>query len=249
MRGCRIIIIGITDKEDVLHIPSVALIQGWLLTTVPLDTGSFGIVEKMHGKRLGENVLSLQNPPPGWLESYGNRCSPWPELAWDFCDLSLYSLKPGPSFCQNFPSIQSWMFAFPPDKWLFFARARDNHWCLRREPLLPPASWACGTSGPFQLQQYLLRPSGHLCQRPFVTGLEKNNKAALPSSPLRDMKTRVGTHRLFVPSGTQCQLPSLAGRAKWQNTMKCSIGVCWVSQDRGCILFKESNIVPPAKVR
>lgn len=113
MQGCRIIIIGITDKEDVLHMPSVALIQGWLLTTVPLDTGSFGIVEKMHGKRLGENVLSLQNPPPGWLESYGNRCSPWPELAWDFCDLSLYSLKPGPSFCQNFPSIQSWMFAFP----------------------------------------------------------------------------------------------------------------------------------------
>ena len=80
------------------------------------------------------------------------------------------------------------------------------------------------------------------CQRPFVTGLEKNNKAALPSSPLRNVKTEVGTHRLFVTPGTRCQLPSVAGRAKCQNTMKCSIGLYWASQDRGYILLKKVTL-------
>lgn len=127
-----------------------------------------------------------------------------------------------------------------PEKWPFSACAWGQSLAaFRQTPLLPSIPKACGTSSRNQLvlAQTLWAPvKDHLWQ------LEKNNKAALPSNPLRNVKTRVGTHRLFVTSGTQCQLPSLAGRAKWQNTMKCSMGLHRASQDRGYILLKKVTV-------
>lgn len=162
-------------------------------------------------------------------------------LSRGFCDLSLYSPKPC-SPCQNFPSIPIMLVLW---KVTFSARTRGpSLGAFRHSGFLLPCPHPRGHAAHLAPTSSSSSCSDLLgaCQRPFVTGLEKNNKAALPSNPLRYVKTRVGTHRLFVTSGTPCQLPSLAGRAKWWNTMKCSTGLHRASQDRGCILLKKVTL-------
>lgn len=106
---------------------------------------------------------------------------------------------------------------FVPQKVVFLCQCQGRvTGCFQTEslpaPCLPSSmhvALLAGTSSTSSCSDLL-----DACQRPFVTGLEKSNKAAFPSNPRKNVKTRVGTHRLFVTSDTQCQLPFLAGRAK-----------------------------------
>lgn len=197
----------------------------------------------MRGSTLRKMFSHYKNWPLVWQECCGNHCSPWleAEVSRGFCDLWLYSSKPCLPPCQHFPSIPILDVCFSPEKWFSLPQSLG---AFRQNRFLPPCPHP-------HRHVALLAPTSSnsscsdllgACQRPFVTGLEKNNKAALPSNLLRNVKTGVGTHGLFVTSGTLCQLPSLAGGAKWQNTMKRSTELHRASQDRGCILLKNVTL-------
>ena len=141
--------------------------------------------------------------------------------------------------------FQSWTFAGPlKSDCLCQGQGTGITGCLRTELLsatLPPPHGHVALVAPASSSRFCSDLLG-ACQRPFVTGLEKNNKEALPSNPLRNVKTRVWTHRPFVAPGTRCQLPSEAGRVKRQNTVKCSAGLYCAHWDRGCILLKKATL-------
>lgn len=158
-----------------------------------------------------------KNWPLDWLECPGNHSSPKPEAdaSRGFCNLLLYCPRPCPPLCNSFP-FQSGTFACPIKSRFFLPDPGDSHWApsdrIAFRPL-PPPPWALALLAPTSSSSFCSDLLG-ACQRPFMTGLEKNNKAALPSNPLRNVKTRAGTHRFFVTSGSQCQLLFLASRPK-----------------------------------
>lgn len=149
------------------------------------------------------------------LECCGNHYSPWPEtdVSRDICDPLLYSPKLCLPLCPPLP-FQSGTFICPLKSGFALPEPGDSRWVPSDKIAFHPHPH--GHLAPLAPTSFSSFCSDLLgaCQRPFVTGLEKNNKAALPSNPWRNVKTREGTHRLFVTSGTQCQLPSLAGKAK-----------------------------------
>lgn len=217
-----------------------------LLITVPIRCKThLEFWGEMHGSILRKMFSHCKNWPPAWLECCGNACSLRPEAdaSWDFGDLFVI-LSQAWSSSRSFPSIPIRDICLSPRKCFSLPDLGDSHWVpsdrIAFQPP-PPSPWALAVLAPTGSSSFCSDLLG-ACQRPFMTGLERNTKAAFASNTLRNVKTSVGTHRLFVTSGTQCQLPSLASRVKWQNTMTCSIGLHRASQDRGYTLLKKVTL-------